>query len=317
MAVISREAFERRAFWTSEIVKISGNFGHDALRVEQELLAEVGVSGPQAIMDHVRLCGAIPESYGHDTSEEKLYSKYTDIVLAVAFRAIGLKSLVLTERSDAADVEVFGEGFSFVADAKAFRLSRTAKNQKDFKIQALDSWKRGKPYAIVICPLYQLPARVSQIYQQAITRDVCILSYSHLAVLLGLSNQSQQALAQDVLRKVLESVNSMNPHKDAGAYWTVINRIFVNITTRDLWSLEKRANLEAISFAKSEALQQLAIERERIMRMSHDEALRELINWRKLDARAKVIGSVGDNEIFSQGVSDSDPWPGGNDRYQA
>jgi hypothetical protein len=43
---------------------------------------------------------------------------------------------------------------SAIADAKAFRLSRTAKNQKDFKIQAMDSWKRGKPFAMVVCPIY-------------------------------------------------------------------------------------------------------------------------------------------------------------------
>ena len=33
--------------------------------------------------------------------------------------------------------------YSLVADAKAFRLSRTAKNQKDFKVQAMDglAWR--------------------------------------------------------------------------------------------------------------------------------------------------------------------------------
>ena len=54
-----------------------------------------------------------------------------------------LKSLVLSERGDADDVEDFAKQYSFVADAKAFRLSRTAKNQKYFKIQAMDNWKKG------------------------------------------------------------------------------------------------------------------------------------------------------------------------------
>ncbi len=57
--------------------------------------------------------------------------------------------------------------YSFVADAKAFRLSRTAKNQKDFKVQAMDDWKHSKTYAMVVCPVYQLLTRTSQIYQQA------------------------------------------------------------------------------------------------------------------------------------------------------
>src|ERR1039458_10300724 len=136
---ISVEAIARRRHWVSEIVQISGTFGDDSARVERELEEEVAVKGTPALLDHLRLCGAIPESYGHDTSEEKLYSKYTDILLAIAFRHLGLTSLVLTERADAADVEVVSPSFSFVADAKAFRLSRTAKNQKDFKIQAMDN----------------------------------------------------------------------------------------------------------------------------------------------------------------------------------
>ena len=35
--------------------------------------------GTQALLDHLRLCTAIPESYELDSSEEKLYSTYTDI----------------------------------------------------------------------------------------------------------------------------------------------------------------------------------------------------------------------------------------------
>ena len=97
-----------------------------------------------------------------------------------------MKSHVLTERADAADVEVVSNEFSFVADAKVFRLSRTAKNQKDFKIAAMNGWKRGKPYAMVVCPLYQLPTRSSQIYHQAGSLNVCIFSYSHLATLVSL-----------------------------------------------------------------------------------------------------------------------------------
>src|SRR5580693_1215634 len=86
---ISAEAIARRNYWVSEIVKISGAFGDDVDRLEKELDDEVAATGVAAILDHLRLCGAIPESYGHDTSEEKLYSKYTDVLLAIAFRAIG------------------------------------------------------------------------------------------------------------------------------------------------------------------------------------------------------------------------------------
>jgi len=145
--VISQQAISKRQFWIDKILKLSDNFSSDSDRLEHELEKEIKDEGITTLINHLRLYGNIPECYGHDTSEEKLYSKYTDIVLSLSYRTLVLKSLVLKERADAADVEVFAEKYSFVADAKAFRLSRTAKNQKDFKIQAMDGWKRGKKYA--------------------------------------------------------------------------------------------------------------------------------------------------------------------------
>lgn len=134
--VISKSAVKRRAFWIDEIVKISGRFGDDASRVVEELTTEIRHDGVAALVDHLRLCGAIPEHYGHDSSEEKLYSKYTDGLLAASFQFIGLNSNVVAERADSADVEAVGAGYSMVGDAKVFRLSRTAKNQKDFRSNA-------------------------------------------------------------------------------------------------------------------------------------------------------------------------------------
>lgn len=88
--------------------------------------------------------GTIPESIEHDSTEEKLFSKVSDIVLSRAFIEIGLNSKVLKERGNSADVfaESKFHGYSLVADAKSFRMSRTAKNQKDFKINSLSKGKR-------------------------------------------------------------------------------------------------------------------------------------------------------------------------------
>ena len=33
--------------------------------------------------------------------------------------------------------------YTLIADAKSFGLSRTAKNQKDFKVTALSNWREG------------------------------------------------------------------------------------------------------------------------------------------------------------------------------
>lgn len=154
---------------------------------------------------------------------------------------IGLTSVVMQERSGAADVECVCDEYSFVADAKAFRLSRTAKNQKDFKVQAMDTWKRGKPYAMVVCPVYQLPLRTSQIYEQATTRSVCVFTYTHLAVLVRLADLAGPPAARTLLHDVFESVEAMNPSKDAISYWHMVNRAVLSAGNRivDIWREEK------------------------------------------------------------------------------
>lgn len=128
--IISEKAIERRKHWIEAIRKSSGNFSNGFEHLAKELETEISNNGSVALIDHLRLCGNIPESFGHDSSEEKLYAKYTDALLALSFKALGLQSLVLKERADAADVEVFAPNYTFIADAKAFRLSRTAKKSK-------------------------------------------------------------------------------------------------------------------------------------------------------------------------------------------
>jgi type II restriction enzyme len=299
--IISDIAIKRRNYWVEEIRKLSGHFGNDTEKLEKELEAEIKKNGVSSLIDNLRLCGNIPESYGHDTSEEKLYSKYTDCLLSLAYTALGLKSLVLKERADAADVEAFAKDYSFVADAKAFRLSRTAKNQKDFKVQAMHGWKRGKPYAMVVCPIYQLPTSSSQIYQQATTQNVCVFTYSHLALLLSYSEVEGQAKAQQLLKKIFETVQALNPSKNATDYWLAINKSILTFSKKiqSLWDIEKGVATESIAVAKDEALTFLAQEREIIMRMSHKEALKELIKVHKIDSRIKTINAISDNGLFS------------------
>ncbi|MFP4133629.1 MAG: HindIII family type II restriction endonuclease [Halothece sp.] len=291
---------EKRNYWINEISHLSGNFGEDSQKVEQEIAQEIQSDGIETLLGHLRLCGVIPEKYGHDTTEEKLYSKYTDVVIHEAFKAIGLNSIVLQERSGVADVECVTQEYSFVADAKAFRLSRTAKNQKDFKVQALDNWKHGKPYAMLVCPDYQLPARSSQIYQQAVTRSVFIATYTHLAVLVRYAITISQNQAMVLLQEVFKSVEAMNPSKNANSYWQVINRIFLDSdkTLSNIWKDEKQASIESISISKEEALIFLSQERERIMRMSKAEAIKELIKINKIDHQTKAVNSVASHGLL-------------------
>lgn len=298
--IISKEAILRRNSWVNKINKYDGLFASNSEIIEKELENEITQDGVTSLLDHLRLCGNIPESYAHDSSEEKQYSKYTDAVLCHAYRAIGLKSIIITSRADVADVEGYGKKFSFVADAKAFRLSRTAKNQKDFKIQAMDGWKHGKPYAMVVCPIYQLPSTGSQIYLQAINRDVCIFTYSHLSLLVRYANEISKQKAEGLLFNIFKTIQTLNPSKSAVGYWLAVNKVILGHSKSivDLWRDEKLAATESIEISKIEALKYLAAEREKIMRMSHKEALKELVKASKIENKIKIIKSISDNGLF-------------------
>ena len=298
--VILEDQIANRTRWLHQISRLSGDFGVDAQLVDDAMAEEIEGDGHTALLGHLRLCAAIPEFYAHDSSEEKLYSKYTDVVIHQAYLSMGFTSVVLKERADVADVECVSDDYSFVADAKAFRLSRTAKNQKDFKVQALDRWKHGKPFAMVVCPVYQLPSRASQIYQQAGARSVCIFSYTHLAVLSRFASEVGQEAARELLHLIFRAVEAMNPSKDAGLYWQIVNRTMLEYAelVSTLWHEEKIAAIEGIQISRREALAYLAAERERIMRLSRSAAIEAVLTASKIDSKIRAIESVSYNGLL-------------------
>jgi len=153
---------------------------------DASIMLENCINADAAFVETLKQIGTIPESIVHDSTEEKLFSKASDAVLSRAFREIGLKSTVLKERGDSADVLAGSpiHGYTLVADAKAFRMSRTAKNQKDFKVAALSGWRKDSEYAVLCSPYFQYPSKSSQIYSQALTHNVCLLSWEHLIFLI-------------------------------------------------------------------------------------------------------------------------------------
>lgn len=136
----------------------------------------------------VKQIGTIPEIIEHDSTEEKLYSKASDIVLARCFRELGMASRALDERGDSADIIAesrAGYNYSLVADAKCFRLSRTAKNQKDFKVSNLSDWRGAEnEYAVLVAPYFQYPQNTSQIYSKALENNVCLFTWEHISIML-------------------------------------------------------------------------------------------------------------------------------------
>lgn len=151
----------------------------------------------------VKQIGTIPENIEHDSTEEKLYSKASDIVLARCFRLMGLASKALNGRADSADIiaeSISGYNYSLVADAKCFRLSRTAKNQKDFKVSNLSDWRGAESeYAVLVAPYFQYPQSISQIYSKALDSNVCLLSWEHISIMLEKNIKETTSLSLESL----------------------------------------------------------------------------------------------------------------------
>ena len=294
MPLVESADLERRKWWVENIATEGDSFERRTEEIEAMLKEEVAKEGTDALLSHLRLCGAVPEHYGTNSSEEKLYARYTDCLVATAFSEIGMQSGLISERADAADVHAVGGGMSLVADAKAFRLSRSAKNQKDFKITALGSWRGEADYAILVCPIYQLPQRSSQIYMQAVSGNVCILSFTHMAAIVDFATRHDQSSATTLLKRTLDVVAVLQPGKSALDYWAGVNGALVEGLggSADPWTREKTAALEGLQVVKQEAVVALRRERTRLSSLSREDAVQELIRNSGVDQRLDRVQSV-------------------------
>lgn len=108
------------------------------------------------------------------------------MVFARGIQEIGLKGRVLTERADAGDIVGTSKYFhySLVGDSKISRLSRTARNQKDFKVEGLNNWRYNHDFAVLCSPYFDYPDRKSQVYESAIARNVSLFTWEYLIFLI-------------------------------------------------------------------------------------------------------------------------------------
>jgi len=81
------------------ILEISGR--QDAFDLLEAALADMSKSVLSASLLE---CGVIPERFAHDSSEEKLWAKHCDILLAHTWRYLSIPAEVLRTRGDSADV---------------------------------------------------------------------------------------------------------------------------------------------------------------------------------------------------------------------
>lgn len=247
----------------------------------------------QALSQEVVQVGIMPEVFDHDSSEEKMWSKFSDVILATCLNYLGLTSRVIRTRGNSADVYSTADHYTLVSDAKCFRLSRTAKNQKDFKIKALDDWRRQDTYALLVAPLYQYPIDKSQIYSQAITRNVTLLSYTHLRFLLEKGTHTD-------LRPLWEVGNVLNrqystTEKQTGLpYWNAIDTIISRLCGLNLQALKeyKQAEIHTTRELGKEGINYWQSKINEFSTLSREEAIRVLIKSQKIEQKIQTIEKV-------------------------
>ena len=248
------------------------------------------------LIELVKEIGSIPESIEASSSFEKLYSKASDYVLAKCFTEFGLPSIAVNERGNSADIVAKSiHGYTLVADAKTFRMSRTAKNQKDFKIATLSNWRGSEhDFAILVAPYFQYPPMQSQIYSSSLEHNVCLLSWEHILYLLinnviETDTFSLENIWNAPLRISRESKIAFADRMNC--QFPYINKMICDRISKPLDDFTRHlTECQGYIFSRSKCeLQYLMSEKELLENLTREQAIAELLGRRKILERIRSI----------------------------
>ncbi|MDR2734813.1 MAG: HindIII family type II restriction endonuclease [Spirochaetota bacterium] len=238
--------------------------------------------------------GSIPEDIGHDSSEEKLYAKVSDMVLAKCFQELGLRSSVNKERSNCADVAAKSQfhNYSLVGNAKSFRLSRTAKNQKDFKVKSMADWRGDNDYSVLVCPYYQYPKTKSQIFGQALGDNITLFSWEYLSILLE-NNICEDAKTNisnlwNISSTISANTNVADKDNCFLEAQNEIIRLYLNLTAAQFEKLFQKYKKNIITRGETE-IQYWEEKIKEINLYTRKQAIKELLSSLKLNEKISSI----------------------------
>ena len=244
----------------------------------------------------VKEIGTIPEVIEASSTEEKLYSKASDIVLARCFSEIGLKAKALSERGNSADIVAESHhGYTLVADAKTFRLSRTAKNQKDFKISTLSRWRGMEhDFAVLVAPYFQYPNTSSQIYASSLSDKVCLLSWEHILFLLNQQVVEDVSLSLEQIWNAptrIERDSKIAYADRMNCLFPYINKMVCDRIPISLKDFEEQLNICKLYIFErgNDEIAVLNAEIQKIEEYTKEQAIKELIKSRKLNEKISAI----------------------------
>ena len=139
--------------------------------------------------------GYIPEFYGHDSSQETLYSKLVEVLVCEWALRLGFdNSIIQTQKASKEDVTIKKDDKVIVSDAKSFRLGRSqgAPNVKDVIKKAdykkwLEHYEEGeRAGGLLPFPSLHTWSRGSDVFSYCSdhSEPIMFLYYHHLAFML-------------------------------------------------------------------------------------------------------------------------------------
>lgn len=184
--------------------------------------------------------GFIPDMYASDSSEETLFSKLVEALVAEWARRMGYQVQLIKEKSSYEDVNIIIGRKVVVCDAKSFRLGRSqaAPNVKDFlKLEDIRKWRsrhKDSLGGLVTYPDTHEWAKSSDAYIYCSTKDcpTVMLPYVYLAMLLHFKDRFEPHTLADMwdynrlFPKKLEKETKEGNKKQ---YWHVIEKELLRI----------------------------------------------------------------------------------------
>lgn len=251
-----------------------------------EIQQEISDCSKEELIDHVKHAGAIPERFGHDSTEEKIFSKYTDIVFAESLSRLGFTASIIDAGGDAADLQAEYSDYDLVGDAKAHRLSLSTLNQKDLKIDALGQWRGASDYACLLGPMHWYFSTRSQAYRDSIRHGVTLLSYMHLVFFLR-----ADGIGPAELKPLWELSSNLEESKAADPYWEATMEKVLEITGRSLadWHDLQDEMRNVIEKQAKVALNYHTERKKEINREMSDEMAERIIRDMKINKKVKRI----------------------------
>jgi type II restriction enzyme len=248
------------------------------------------------IIELISEIGTIPEDIKHDSTEEKIYTKTSDILLAKSLKELNLESTVLQQRSNCADIVAQSRyhNYSLVADAKTFRLSRTAKNAKDYKVTSMSQWRGDCDYSVLVCPFFQYPKSKSQIYKEALNNNISLFSWEYLYILLKLEIKESPTINLSQLWNQSATISESTSVAESDSNFLHIQSSNIaNLIKISEQSLNNYFNeTKAILINRGNAeIKYFESEIERIYKLERENAINELLKALKLDTKIATIKS--------------------------